>query len=358
LLVSGIFCLCSGTAIAFNDPHIKEKICAINSAIFCENPDEIAAYVQGYFSNGIPETQELLGRTAQYFPIFEHFLKIYQLPEELKFIPVIESALRPYAVSTAGAAGLWQFTPETGRAKGLLISNSIDERRDPHKSTAAAVRYMAHLYNRFGQWDLALAAYNCGETRLQRAIKQAGTKDFRVLRQFLPLETATYLSRFLAARYMVKYHADYGLSPVFPASDLLMTKIFLTRKALSFNDLEYLTGINRQTLQLLNPAYFNGKIPASDKGNLIVLPQATSSGFELWAAKNQLKKPQAPPAIPHFSTTAWTVQKGDSLEKLARLCGCSSGELKRWNGLGNDDLFLGQKIVLYYPLPTVPSPKA
>ena len=134
---------------------------------------DVAAYMRRYLTYGYRDTERILGRSAMVFPIFEHYLEMHGLPDELKYLPMIESSLVPYATSTSGAAGLWQFMPGTGRHCGLTIDSYLDERKDPYRSTEAAVIYLKKLYKRFGKWDLVLAAYNCGPTRLSRVIRDA-----------------------------------------------------------------------------------------------------------------------------------------------------------------------------------------
>ncbi len=156
--------------------------------------DDVEAYLRRYLTYGSKETEEMLGRAETIFPIVEHYLALHGLPEQLKYIPMVESSCVIYAVSTRGAAGLWQFIPSTATHFGLSINQYIDERMDPYKSTEAAVKYLKRLYDRFGSWELALAAYNCGPTRLSRTIQAFGSNDFWKIKEGLPKETQRYIA--------------------------------------------------------------------------------------------------------------------------------------------------------------------
>lgn len=312
-------------------------------------------YLRGYLLHS-KDTKKLLGTTEIFFPVFEHYLKVNKLPEELKYVPIIESRLRPYAVSTAGAAGLWQFMTATAKYRGLKVNSKIDERKDPHKSTSAAVKYLAYLYKRFGAWDLALAAYNCGEGRLNKAIRQAGTKDFAEVRKLLPKETQRYIPRFLAAQYICTYYMEHHLYPAYPSSDLRNTKTIRVFSAYNLKEVSKVTGVSLYILKKLNPAYKSYNLPASSDGNFIVLPQRGYQAFlEAYPNEPGLKA-VARASQSSYSKATWTVQTGDTLGKLARLCGCSKTDIMEWNHLTTGELYYQQELIIYYPTPTVNIP--
>ncbi len=312
-------------------------------------------FIKGWLSRNKDETEAMLGRTTLYFPIFEHHLKAYGLPDELKALPIVESNLRPYAESVAGAGGLWQFTAPTAKKYGLLINSSKDERRDANKSSEAAARHLARLFKGFGNWELALLAYNCGEGRLKRAIEAAGgSRKISVLMGFLPKETCDYLPRFLAARYLIRYHSEHGLTPVFPASDWAVTRPMLVFSSLSFKEIAASCGVEIQTLKLLNPGYYHSWVSADERGSLLVLPARAAARF---AAHPSSKAPLVKPSG-NFSSVKWVVQSGDTAEKLARLSGCRVTQIQAWNGLPSSALFLGQELILWFPSPVVAGNRA
>ena len=190
-------------------------------------------------NSGRRETEKFLGKGVLYFPVFDQYLERYQLPEELRFLPVVESRLKPNATSAAGASGLWQFMPATARAYELNVNRKVDERLDPHKSTEAAVSLLADLYEEFGDWGLALAAYNCGPSRVKRAIRKTGCNNFWDIRKYLPRQTQQYIPAFLAAVYVCRNFELHNLEPRFPEgakSDDRLSHMMIIKKTHSLEN--------------------------------------------------------------------------------------------------------------------------
>lgn len=234
---------------------------------------DVDAYLRRYLTYGYRDTERILGRSKMLFPIFEHYLEMHGLPEELKFLPMIESSLRSTAISTSGASGLWQFMSGTGRSLGLTIDEYIDERRDPYRSSEAAVKYLKKLHKRFGKWELALAAYNCGPTRLSRVIREQGSKDFWTIKKYLPRETQRYVSRYLAACYVGTYYQLHNLNPKLPDElryEGMAAKIY---DPVSLNKISNMTGVEIAVLRQLNPAFKKNYSPARSNGVYLVLPK-------------------------------------------------------------------------------------
>lgn len=344
----------SATASFFSVEDLTPPLSNIRTIIQGDYDDEVMGYLRGYLLNSY-DTQKILGTAEFYFPLFEHYLKLYKLPPELKFIPVIESRLRPYASSTVGAAGLWQFTSTTAKYQGLQINSKIDERKDAYKSTRAAAKYFAYLYERFGAWDLVMAAYNCGERRLSKAIEAACSKDFEEVRKYLPLETQRYIPKFLAAQYICTYNLEHQLYPVYSDAELRNTKTIRVFDAYNFNEIAEETGVSLFTLKTLNPAYNGCHLPASKKGNFIVLPHRAYQTFLESHPREPGLSAMVQVSKKSYSMTTWTVQSGSTLEKLATLCGCSKADIIRWNNLKTGELFYLQELIIYYPTPTVSS---
>jgi len=234
---------------------------------------EVKRSIKSYTVRGRRSAEIVLGRSAIYFPMFNAKIKEYGLPEDLKYMSVIESHLDPKAVSPAGAAGLWQFMPQTGRMYGLKIDNYVDERHDPIKSTDAAMRYLKALHNRFDDWTLAIAAYNCGEGCVEKAIKKGGTRDFWKLKKHLPKETQKYISRFIAASYVMDNYIFHDLHPDYPDYDLQLTKAVKVYKRKSFKKISEETGYSLEIIKLLNPSYKREIIPPTAEGSYLVLPK-------------------------------------------------------------------------------------
>ena len=222
----------------------------------------------------------MLGRAEYYFPIFEEIFDAYGVPLELKYLAVIESALNPKAMSRAKAAGLWQFIYSTGRAYNMKINSSIDERYDPIKSTHAAARYLSNLNKIYGDWTLALAAYNCGPGNVNKAIRRSGgSKDYWVISDYLPRETRNYVPAYIGATYIMNYYKEHKIVPMtydFPvASDTLM----ITNKKLDFSQISAVLGISVKEIKTLNPQYKKDIIPAVKEGYSLRLPVEQTTAF-------------------------------------------------------------------------------
>lgn len=257
----------------YSKEEILSRLENQNSPVDVRWNTDIKRSIKDYTVKGRRSAEVILGRSAIYFPIFDENLEKYDLPQDLKYMSVIESLLNPKAVSHVGAAGLWQFMPATARRYGLKIDNYVDERYDPHKSTEAAMRYLKALHNRFGDWTLAIAAYNCGEGRVEKAIKKGATRDFWKLRKLLPKETQKYVSRFIAASYVMNNYIFHDLQPAYPDYDLQLTKAVKVYKRKSFEEISKETGYSLEIIKTLNPSYKLEIIPPTAEGSYLVLPK-------------------------------------------------------------------------------------
>lgn len=329
---------------------IKDRLSTMEGIVTPKYTTEVEAYLRSYLTYGYKDSERLLGRSVLYFPIFEHYLQRYGLPDELKYLPLIESSLRPYAVSTAGAVGLWQFMSPTARQYGLRIDRNVDERRDPYKATEAAVKYLASLYKRFGSWELALAAYNCGGGRVSKAIRYAGSKNYWKVRPYLPRETRNYIPRFIAANYLANYYELHDILPNFPAFELQWTRTMKVYEYVSFKEIINVTGVNQAFLSELNPSYRNGFIPKNVNGNFLILPEMAMVLFKSHLDEKYPRKHSLALniSLKDYSKSNYVVLAGDSIEKLARLYNCSIQEIINWNHLRSGELFYRQELVLYH----------
>ena len=265
---------------------IKERLQLLNIPFTVEFNSEVKHYIKSYATSGYKGTQYILGRSTLYFPIFEHYLKIYRLPLELKYLPMVESRLRPQATSGVGAAGLWQFMPITADQYKLKINKYLDQRRDPYKSTEAAVKMLADLHEEFDDWSLVLAAYNCGPGRVRKAIRYAnGCRDFWEIRKYLPQETQKYVPAFIAAAYIENYYSLHDLVPRKPDMQMQNTRTLLVHQYMSFKDIAYKCGISEEIIYALNPGFVKGIIPTSYTGHYLVLPTEAVDAFKEYEAK-------------------------------------------------------------------------
>jgi len=262
------------TSIEIEDKMLK------NAGVFdLRFTEEMRYDIENYTIRGKKTTQKIIGRAQIYFPIIENYLSAYNLPNELKYITVIESALNPNAKSSAGAVGLWQLMPATARRYGLIINSQIDERRDPHKSTQAALKYLTFLHELLGDWTLAAAAYNCGGGGVQKAMRLGNGKDFWSIKPHFPSQTQHYINRLACAVYVMNHYEDYGLQAAEVDYFMQFTKVATIYNELSFQQISQALDIPVPILQKLNPSYKKGIIPDSTAGNYLVLPKMKMASF-------------------------------------------------------------------------------
>lgn len=261
---------------------VKSRLDNINSVLAVNYTNEVGKRIKEYTVSYRQSGETILGRVDLYFPLFEREIQKRNLPEELKYIAVVESHLDPMAKSKSGAIGLWQFMRATGRMKGLKIDNYLDERKDPEKSTAAALEYLSDLYNRFGDWTLAVAAYNCGPGNVRKAIRRGNSKDYWEIRHHLPRETQKYVPRIIAAMYLMRYYHYHDLSPRNVETDLMYTREVNDGKAHNFYTLAKDLEMDFNTLKQLNPQFQTQYFPKNTGHLTLIIPD---SKYELYLEK-------------------------------------------------------------------------
>ena len=308
----------------------------------------------------------MLGASNFYMPIFEQALETYQLPLELKYLPVIESALNPTAVSRVGATGLWQFMLATGKMYGLNVNTLVDERRDPIKSSYAAARYLKDLYKVFGDWNLVIAAYNCGPENINKAIKRSnGEKDYWKIYPYLPKETRGYVPAFIAANYIMTYYCEHNICPMNTTLPEKTDTVMVGRN-LHMEQVAAVCGLEMEQLRTLNPAYRHDVIPGATELACLRLPQAEIGRFlenedSIYQYKtDSLLARRATVAV---SETAYkvgkstkrsrssrsrgrtvTIRKGQTLSEIARQNGTTVSKLRRLNGIKGNNIRAGKKL--------------
>lgn len=310
--------------------------------------------------------ERMITASQFYFPLFEQELDNHDIPLEIKYLSIVESALNPKARSRVGATGLWQFMYSTGKMYGLNVSSYVDDRRDPIASTTAACIYLSKLYDIFGDWDLALAAYNSGPGNVNKAIRRSGGyTNYWNLRMFLPRETAGYVPAFLATLYIFEYAKEHGLQMVKAERPYFETDTVHVKNLITFDQIAEVTGIGMEELELLNPSYKLKIIPKIEgKTHVLRLPKSFLGKFvsnekQIYAyAKKQLdslEKP-LPQLVQTKSQIRYKVRSGDYLGKIAERYGVGVSQIKRWNGLRSNNLRIGQRLTIYprkpYSAPT------
>lgn len=241
--------------------------------------DIVQRFIDRYMAHLRHSVSYMLGATNFYVPIFEEALEAYQVPLELKYLPVIESALNPRAVSRVGATGLWQFMLGTGKQYGLEINSLVDERRDPVRSSYAAARYLRDLYRIFGDWNLVIAAYNCGPGNINKAIhRSGGEKDYWRLYPYLPAETRGYVPAFIAANYAMTYYCEHGICPMSTKLPLETDTVVVDRDV-HLEQIAKVLDLDIEMLRSLNPQYRRDIVPGATKKYAIRLPMADTGRF-------------------------------------------------------------------------------
>ena len=237
----------------------------VQSPFVIEYNPALENVIKSFLKNRTKSFERQMALAEYYFPLFEEKLSKYNLPLEIKYLAIVESALQPKAKSKVGAGGLWQFMPATGKQYKLNISTYVDERHDPIKSTEAACHYMMNMYAIFGDWSLVLASYNCGPGNVSKAIRRSGGKtDYWEIRKYLPRETANYLPAFLATMYIYEFKKEHGLVPKKAEMTYFETDTVMVKQAMTFKQLSDLLDISEAQLEYLNPIYKSKYIPSID----------------------------------------------------------------------------------------------
>lgn len=329
----------------------------------------VMRYIERYATTLRKSVSFMLGASNFYIPLFEEALETYGLPLELKYLPIIESALNPTAKSSAGAAGLWQFMPSTGKQYGLETNSLVDERLDPQKSTYAAARCLSDLYKVFGDWTLAIAAYNCGPEKINKAIHRAkGEKDYWQIYPYLPQETREYVPAFIAANYIMTYYCDHNICPMTTQLPATSDTVIISRE-LHLAQVADVCNIDIELLRTLNPQYRKDIIPGNTSPSPLRLAQTDVSKFidfeeEIYAYKPEnvqekrtevaVKADEPAPASKKKKKKSSsrgsqgaqyiTIQSGQTLGGIAKKYGTTVQKLQQLNGLSGTAIRAGKKL--------------
>lgn len=377
-----------------SDDEIRRRLASLPTVIEMPFNQIVRAYIDRYTEKSRPQVSAILGLGSYYIPIFEQALEERGLPNELKYLPVIESGLDPNAVSKHGAAGLWQFMLGTAKGLGMEVNSLVDERRDPYLSSNAAADYLKSLHDTYSDWSLAIAAYNCGPTTVNKAIRRTGgdakRQDFWSIYEYLSPETRGYVPMFIAANYVMNYYPQHRISPVLPTKPLVTDTIHVNDRV-HFNQISAVLDIPVEELRLLNPQYRADLIPGSDeKSYTLILPSRQVQAYIMskedilaYEAEKYARRDSAEPGdeapiseelqivtsqIPlaekpevaateiatvpsaatqsHSSRTTLThkVAKGETLASIAQKYGVTAAEIRSWNHLRRNAVRTGQQL--------------
>lgn len=392
-----------------SDAQIRSRLAKLPTVIEMPFNSIVRSYIDRYTQQGRAQVAAMLGLGIYYTPIFEQALEEEGLPLELKYLPVVESALNPNAVSRHGATGLWQFMLATGKGLGMEVNSLVDERRDPYVSSKKAAQYLKDLYSSYKDWSLAIAAYNCGPGTVNKAIRRAGDgpQDFWSVYSYLPSETRGYVPAFIAANYVMNYYPEHGINPVLPTKPLVTDTVSVADRV-HFNQISAVLNIPVDELRLLNPQFRADLIPGSDeKPYMLILPSQQVHAYivsedQILAyeaekyARRETAEPGDMPAetallaaemvqpAPEEDTTVSAadtqpaeepvaatprprrqqgapqatthkVAPGETLASIASMYGVNPADIKQWNGLRRNSVRVGQQLRVAAPRTAVAS---
>ena len=317
----------------------------------------VKQYINVYTKQRRQQMSRMMGLAAYYFPVFEEVLDQFNLPLELKYLALVESALNPKAKSWAGATGIWQFMYNTGKEYNLKVSSYVDERMDPYRATVAACEFFEKSYSVYGDWSLVLASYNSGGGNVNKAIRRSGGKrNYWQIRRFLPKETRSYVPAFIAVCYAMNYASDHKISTEKPRILFHEVDTVEVKYQIDFEYLSSSLDISMDELAFLNPSYKINVIPKIEgRPYHLVLPIAKMGAFvenekEIYAHFVELdaqKRKNYPKYSEQDERIIHRVKGGDYLGKIARRYGCSIKKIQQWNNLKNDNIRVGQRLILY-----------
>ncbi len=343
--------------------EIADRVACIESGVPLNFNDRVHGFVDYFTIRDRPYTRGVLERVELYFPLFEESLAKYGLPDELKYLAIVESGLRPIAQSRASAVGLWQFMSATGRMYGLKNDWYLDDRMDPYASTDAAARHLRDLYSMFDDWELALAAYNCGPGNVRKAIRRSGyKKSFWDIYNYLPRETRSYVPQFVAIAYTVNYADEHNLYPEkterLPESDTILISQYFHLETFAAQ-----LDLCLEDLLLLNPAIKRGAIPEGTNNYALRIPldvktKVASNRSFLYDTAGKVGKEHldylarnTPGSTYGREKQVYRVRSGDVLGIIAQKYGVSVSDIKSWNKLSSNMIRVGQPLKIYV-LPT------
>jgi len=364
-----------GQNVTFHDSVYTNRLYRMPTEMELSFNNVVKSYIEMYANRRREQVSYMLALGDYYFPMFEQALDKYGLPLELKYLPVIESALNPVAVSRAGATGLWQFMLYTGKGYGLEVSSLVDERRDPYKATEAAVRYLKDLHAIYHDWNLVIAAYNCGPGNVNKAIARSGGKrDYWQIYNYLPRETRGYVPAFIAANYIMSHYADHQICPAHSYNTITALDTVYVKERIHLEQIAGVLDVSMSELRRLNPQFRRDVIPGDYKTYALVLP--TEKMFTFIDKNSEIINFNRDRYLTHRSSTDeilgntvssasgnstnvyYRVRKGDNLSSIAGRNGISLTQLKSWNGLRSNRIGVGKRLIVGKKTVNRPKPES
>ncbi|WP_296698591.1 transglycosylase SLT domain-containing protein [Algoriphagus sp.] len=349
----------------FTYDEVEERISKMDSELAFELNDRIFSFIQYFTVRNRDYTRMVLARKDLFFDLFDETLKKHEMPVEIKYLSIIESGLDPQIRSRVGAVGLWQFMPATGRMYNMYVNSEVDDRMDPEKSTDAAAKYLKSLYRMFGDWEVAMAAYNCGPGNVRKAIRRSGgKKTFWGIYNYLPRETRSYVPQVQAMLYILNHLEEHNLNLEDPTYYQVSEKIRFDR-ALNLTKLAELTDLCTKDLESINPSIKNGKVSESNKSIALNIPKSKASYVKqnlAWLSDSLNNSPttfltdngklvlepvEGQDEDLQLNAITYKVRSGDVLGKIASVHGVTVTQLKSWNNLYSNLIRVGQNLTIY-----------
>ena len=364
-----------GQNVTFHDSVYTNRLYRLPTEMELSFNRVVKSHIEMYANRRREQVSYMLALGDYYFPMFEQALDKYGLPLELKYLPVIESALNPVAVSRAGATGLWQFMLYTGKGYGLEVNSLVDERRDPYKATEAAVRYLKDLYTIYHDWNLVIAAYNCGPGNVNKAIARSGGKrDYWQIYNYLPRETRGYVPAFIAANYIMNHYTDHQICPAHSYNTTTALDTVYVKERIYLEQIAGVLDVPIGELRRLNPQFRKDVIPGDYKAYALVLPSEKMYAFidknrEIInynrgrylthrTSTDEYLGSTLSSASGNSSNVYYRVRKGDNLSSIAGRNGISLAQLKSWNGLRSNRIGVGKRLVVGKKKVDLPKPES
>jgi membrane-bound lytic murein transglycosylase D len=344
----------------FTYEEVKKRVEAMPVEMRFNLNETIYGFIDYFTVRNREYTRMVLSRKEIYFPMFEEVLAQHQMPDDIKYLAIVESGLNPRARSRVGAMGLWQFMPATGGEYKLYVNDHIDDRMDPEKATEAAIKYLKALHRMFGDWEMALAAYNCGPGNVRKAIRRSGgKKSFWGIYNYLPRETRSYIPQFQAIMYVFHYAEKHNLVLEEPAFPMAHEKVRFDSE-INLDHFAQIAGICIEDIEELNPSILNRQIPLSNRNFALKIPKAKAAFLaenKDWIADSlslqaerliALEPEQEKETVTQLSgRITYRIKPGDALGRIAQKHNTTVANLKKWNGLTSNVIKPGQQLTIY-----------